>query len=122
MINISIGQAYLHYALKRQAENRQHLIAQGFSFIHKYYDMKLAAAMTSGERQEAHYNMARSYHVIGLTHLAAEYYRRVFREMENDQPGDEDLAKEAAFNLQMCCLVGGDVEAMRGIAEKWLVL
>jgi general transcription factor 3C polypeptide 3 (transcription factor C subunit 4) len=122
MVNISIGQAYLHYALKRQAENRQHLMAQGFAFLHKYYDAKLQQSMTSGQRQEAHYNLARSYHAVGLTHLAAEYYRRVFRELEGDQVGDEDLAREAAFNLQMCCLIGGDIEAMKDIAERWLVL
>ncbi|KAI0127740.1 hypothetical protein BJ170DRAFT_385887 [Xylariales sp. AK1849] len=122
MVNISIGQAYLHYALKRQSENRQHSIAQGFAFLHRYYDMKLAAAMTSAQRQEAHYNLARSYHAVGLSHLATEYYRRVFQENEGDQVGDEDLAREAAYNLQMCCLVGGDVEAVKDIAERWLVM
>lgn len=122
MTIISIGQAYLHYALKRQAENRQHLLAQGFQFLHKYYDIKLAMSITSPQRQEAHYNLARSYHAVGLTHLAAEYYRRVFREIGGDEPGNEDLAKEAAYNMQMCCLAGGDLEAMKGIAEKWLVL
>ncbi|KAI1859223.1 uncharacterized protein JN550_012143 [Neoarthrinium moseri] len=122
MINISIGQAYLHYALKRQSENRQQAISQGFTFLHRYYDAKLATAMTAEQRQEAHYNLARSYHAVGLTHLAAEYYRRVFLEIEGDEIGEEDLAREAAYNLQQCCLIGGDIEAMRDIADRWLVL
>ncbi|KAK9790446.1 putative Transcription factor tau subunit sfc4 [Seiridium cardinale] len=121
MVNISIGQAYLHYGLKRQTENRQQSITQGLLFLHRYYDKKLAMAMTAGQRQEAHYNLARSYHAIGLAHLAAEYYRRVFREVESEEAGNEDLAREAAFNLQQCCLIGGDLEAVRDIAERWLV-
>lgn len=135
MINLSIGQAYLHHALKRQSENRQHSIAQGFAFLHRYYDARLASpTATTISRQEAHYNMARSYHAVGLIHLAAQYYRRVFLEIEAEGRGgfgadgvtvelaSEDLAREAAFNLQQCCLIGGDIEAMRDIAERWLVL
>lgn len=125
MVNISIGQAYLHYGLKRQTENRQQSITQGLLFLHRYYDMKLAQALTSGQRQEAHYNLARTYHEIGLAHLAAEFYKRVFREVESesdDGTGHEDLAREAAFNLQQFCLIGGDMEAVRDLGERWLVL
>ncbi|KAH6661145.1 hypothetical protein BKA67DRAFT_76467 [Truncatella angustata] len=122
MVNMAMGQAFLHYGLKRQTENRQQSITQGLLFLHRYYELKLAQAMTSGQRQEAHYNLARSYHAIGLSHLAAEYYRRVLREIEGDEVRDEDLAKETAFNLQQCCLIGGDMQAVRNIAEKWLVL
>lgn len=122
MVNISIGQAYLHYGLKRQTENRQQSITQGLLFLHRYYDMKLARALTSGQRQEAHYNLARTYHEIGLAHLAAEFYQRVFREAESESDGNEDLTKEAAFNLQQFCLIGGDLEAVRDLSERWLVL
>ncbi|MCP6379812.1 hypothetical protein NL466_29380, partial [Klebsiella pneumoniae] len=81
----------------------------------------------SAQRQEAHYNLARCYHALGLTHLAAEYYRRVFREAE-DRPAEgdasrtSDLVREAAYNLQNCCVIGGDTPALQAIAEKWLVL
>ena len=130
MINLSIGLAYLHYAMKRQAENRQYLLAQGFAFLHKWYRLRLASADVAGcsaQRQEAHYNLARCYHALGLTHLAAEYYRRVFREAE-DRPAEgdasrtSDLVREAAYNLQNCCVIGGDTPALQAIAEKWLVL
>ncbi|ORY69818.1 uncharacterized protein BCR38DRAFT_405494 [Pseudomassariella vexata] len=131
MINISIGQAYVHYALKRQAENRQYLIIQGFAFLEKYYNAKLRLATTPAQRQEAHYNLARSYHSIGLMNLAAEYYRRVLREVEGlvdkareemMQAGGENLAREAAYNLQAMCFIGGDMEAVQKITERWLVL
>ncbi|KAH6636478.1 hypothetical protein F5144DRAFT_611219 [Chaetomium tenue] len=33
LINLSTGLAYVHYALKRQATNRQYLLTQGFGFL-----------------------------------------------------------------------------------------
>ncbi|KAK8057542.1 TPR-like protein [Apiospora saccharicola] len=141
MVNISIGLAYVHYSLKRQAENRQYLIVQGLTFLHKYYDQRLASAGTcSMQRQEAHYNLARSYHQLGLTHLAIQYYQRVLHEIEANQALEaeaegeneeartrrrrrmENLAQEAAYNIQNCCLIGGDMEAARAVAERHLVL
>ncbi|KAK7937905.1 RNA polymerase III transcription factor tfiiic [Apiospora aurea] len=143
MVNISIGLAYVHYSLKRQAENRQYLIAQGLTFLHKYYDQRLASAENcSMQRQEAHYNLARSYHQLGLTHLAIQYYRLVLREIEANPPAEkeeemgeegergvimrrrkmENLAQEAAYNIQNCCLIGGDMIAARSVAGQHLVL
>ncbi|TAQ84390.1 hypothetical protein B7494_g7286 [Chlorociboria aeruginascens] len=41
IINLTIGLAYIHHALQRQAENRQHLILQGLTFLFRYYDAHL---------------------------------------------------------------------------------
>lgn len=154
MVNLSIALGYLHHAFKRQSENRQYLILQGFSFLFQYYDARLKAAGERGEpgtvvemRQEAHYNVARSYDLLGLHHLAVEYYRRVLEEeasgmlpqpsgqgaMEVDggSGGDEkresdgmreDMVLEAATNLRTYCLLTGDVAAARAITNDWLVL
>ncbi|KAK8076584.1 hypothetical protein PG994_003856 [Apiospora phragmitis] len=139
MVNISIGLAYVHYSLKRQAENRQYLIVQGLTFLHKYYDQRLASAgACSMQRQEAHYNLGRSYHQLGLTHLAIRYYRLVLQEIEANPPEAEaeeeegglimrrrkmeSLGQEAAYNIQNCCLIGGDMIAARSVAGRYLVL
>ncbi|KXJ94601.1 hypothetical protein Micbo1qcDRAFT_193734 [Microdochium bolleyi] len=154
MIILSIGQCYVHYALKRQSENRQHIIAQGFLFLHQYYDMRcgisssaLSSSLpppTPAQRQEAHYNLARTYHAVGLPHLAVEYYLRVLRDVPPPPPrrrvedageqeegeagsgkaimGSDDLTKEAAFNLQQICFAGGDLQGMRELGEKYLAL
>lgn len=117
---------------------------QGLTFLHKYYNQRLASAgACSMQRQEAHYNLARSYHQLGLTHLAIEYYQRVLQEIEaNDTLEDglglaegeneegrtmrrrrmENLAQEAAYNIQNCCLIGGDMVAARKVAGRHLVL
>ncbi|KAG4222793.1 hypothetical protein PC116_g28734 [Phytophthora cactorum] len=70
--------------------------------------------------------MARSYHAIGIPHLAVEYYQRVLRDVPEDSRngimGRDDLTQEAAYNLQQIYWAGGDVEAIKGIAERYLVL
>ena len=147
MIALSIAQCYIQDGLKRQSDNRQYLLAQGFAFLHRYYNARIAAAAASrsgssssataaaAERQEAHYNLARTYHGLGLPHLAMEYYRRALLEKvpggeegegeggkESDVMGSQDISREAAFNLQQLCLVGGDMETVRLLGEKYLVL
>ncbi|KAK7990955.1 RNA polymerase III transcription factor tfiiic [Apiospora arundinis] len=135
MVNVSIGLAYLHYSLKRQAENRQYLIIQAMTFLRKYYDHRLRESSSPVQRQEAHYNLGRSYHQLGLTHLALKYYKLVLQEMaangggSSEENGDldgrrkmENLAQEAAFNIQNCCLIGGDMMAARAMAGRHLTL
>ncbi|GAP86561.1 putative transcription factor tau subunit sfc4 [Rosellinia necatrix] len=125
MILLSVGQCYIHYALKRQSENRQYLLVQGFVFLHRYYDIKVSST-DAAERQEAHYNMARSYHAIGIPHLAAEFYQRVLRDIPDDSDasifGKSDLSQEAAYNLQQICWAGGDMEAVKALNARYLTL
>ncbi|KAK4039685.1 hypothetical protein C8A01DRAFT_46870 [Parachaetomium inaequale] len=128
LINLSTGLAYLHYALKRQATNRQYLLTQGFAFLFRYYEDRLAKARGNvAERQEAHFNIARAYSLVGLGNLAVEYYKKVLEEdgvrgVEGGSMGDEDLKVEAAFNIRTLCYLLGDVEGARAVAGEWLVL
>ncbi|KAF2962966.1 hypothetical protein GQX73_g10607 [Xylaria multiplex] len=121
MILLSVGQCYIHYALKRQSENRQYLLVQGFVFLHRYYNLKVSST-SAAERQEAHYNMARSYHAIGIPHLAAEFYQRVLRDIPDDSEpnvlGNNDLSQEAAYNLQQICWAGGDLGAVKSLSRE----
>ncbi|KAK4210959.1 transcription factor tau subunit sfc4 [Rhypophila decipiens] len=113
LINMSIGLAYLHYALKRQATNRQYLLMQGFSFLFRYYKDRLAPKKVvvtktikegdnmlertverqvrprKAQRQETHFNIARAYGLIGLGNLANEYYLKVLKE-EDDEEDDQE--------------------------------
>ncbi|KAK4456099.1 transcription factor tau subunit sfc4 [Podospora aff. communis PSN243] len=143
LINLSTGLAYLHYALKRQATNRQYLLAQAFAFLFRYYHDRLGdsqsqanrpeqVAVTAAERQEAHFNIARAYSLIGLGNLAMVYYKKVLEEAECDEEGamelrggkvgNEDLTLEAAYNVRTMCYLLGDVEGAKAVTERWLVL
>ncbi|KAI9849713.1 MAG: transcription factor TFIIIC subunit tfc4 [Sclerophora amabilis] len=137
LINLHLALGYLHYALKRQSDNRHYLIMQGLSFLFAYHDIRMASPST-GHQQEANFNVARSFHMLGLTHLALPYYEQVLSLSaslsegyggEEDQLDPsrshkvvEDFAKDAAFNLQSIYALGGNMKMAREVTEKWLVI
>lgn len=126
MIKLSLGLAYLHYALKRQSENRHYLMMQGFSFLQNYYNDRHMSKVPS-ERQEAEFNLGRAYHMLGLTHLAIPYYERCLdlSQAFNDEGSEsnlEDYAQEAAFTLQGIWATSGRTELAQAVTEKWLVV
>lgn len=122
MINLSTGLAYVHLALKRQTDNRQHNIIQGTTFLFRYYDFRKTSTRAE-ERQEAHFNIARTYHMLGLTHLAIPYYCKVFDESFKDtRTSDrEDLVVDAAYNLQTLYATVSNLEMAEDITRKWLI-
>lgn len=123
MINMSIGLAYVHHALKRQAENRQHLVLQGLAFIFDYYDSRRQSCSVE-ERQEAHFNMARTYHMVGLVHLAIPFYSRALEESMSMNRGTvrEDIVIEAACNLQTIYTMAGNQKLADTVTIEWLVI
>ena len=88
-----------------------------------YYEARKSSPNLD-ERQEAHYNIARVYHMLGITNLAIPYYELVFRELE-DAEGEmsrEDLVTDAAYNLQFIYATAGNEELALKITRKWLVI
>ena len=126
MITLSLALGYVHYAIKRQSDNRHHLLIQGFSFLSAYYDCRRDSNVPS-EKQEAEFNVGRTYHLLGLTHLAIPYYERCLELSEEVQSLDdgsfkEDFATEAAYALQVIWAANGEIGLAREVTEKWLVL
>jgi len=125
MINLSIGLAYIHHALKRQSENRQYGVLQGMTFLLQYYNSRKQADRIE-ERQEAHFNMARVHHMLGLVHLAVPYYLKVLHGKEDGVEGKyserDDLAFNAAYNLQTIYVIAGNKELAKQITQEWLVI
>lgn len=126
MIKLSLALGYLHYALKRQADNRHHLLMQGMAFLLEYYDCRKRSSRPS-EKQEAEYNVAHAYHLLGLTHLAIPYYERCLAmsaaaQAEQSGCGADNFAQEAAFALQSFWAASGNMEKARELTERWLVI
>ncbi|KAI9806066.1 MAG: transcription factor TFIIIC subunit tfc4 [Piccolia ochrophora] len=126
MINFSIALSYIQYGLKRQSENRQFLIMQGFGYLFAYYEARKKSASVQ-QVQEAEFNVARTFHQLGLTHLALPYYEKVLALSEalqtsNPDPKTEDFGKEAAFNCQAIYAMSGNMDMARKVTEKYLVL
>lgn len=70
MILLCIGLAYIHYSLKRQAENRHYLIMQGFTFMFRYHELRTGAQdpareVDTEEKMEANFNVGRAFHMLG---------------------------------------------------------
>ena len=126
MINLSLALGYIHHAIKRQAENRHHLIMQGFAFLFAYYDIR-SASESAPERQEASFNIARVYHMLGLTHLGVQYYLECLEigrhvgHIDADH-AIENFSREAAYALQGIWAASGNDDKARDITEEWLVL
>jgi general transcription factor 3C polypeptide 3 (transcription factor C subunit 4) len=74
---LSLALCYIHQSLKRQSENRHFLIMQGLAFMHEYRRVREAPGTLPSERQEMEFNFARTFHMLGLAHLAVDGYRRV---------------------------------------------
>lgn len=132
-VNLSIATMFIQNAMKRQTENRQFGICQGLSFLYRYYDLRCRSAWAI-DRQEAEYNVGRTYHMLGLTHLAVKSYEKALalservqgekreREAEGEDIGQEDFATEAAFSLASMYALGDNNEMARKVAEEFLVI
>ncbi len=62
--------------------------------------------------------------MLGLTHLAINYYNLMFNEIEDNQgvASKEDLAIDAAYNLQSIYAMAGNHDLAGAITRKWLVI
>jgi general transcription factor 3C polypeptide 3 (transcription factor C subunit 4) len=140
-INLCIATAYMQMAMKRQAENRHWQIYQGIGFLQRYVQLRKQTGKAIHE-QEAAYNVGRSWHLLGIIHLAVPEYEKALqladrvREeaetkailmMAEDEDGDgvedaEEFTQEAAFALMHILAMNNDEKAARKIAERYLVL
>ena len=125
MIHLSLALAYIHHAIKRQAENRHHLILQGLAFLYTYYDIRQGSSQAS-EIEEAEYNVGRAYHLLGMTSAAISHYVRCLGiriNIEHDSfVKTEGFKREAAFALQGLWAAGGNLYEAREVTERWLVI
>ncbi|KAK4556403.1 transcription factor TFIIIC subunit tfc4 [Recurvomyces mirabilis] len=129
MLHLSIGISYIHQGMKRQTENRQYTIQQGISFVQRYHELRTDGGDVP-YTQEAEYNMAKVWHMLGLTHLAIPGYEKVLALSDqisgetalDDYAIKADFAKEAAYALQQLFALAGNQEAAAAITEQWLVI
>lgn len=131
MVLLSISLAYLHRSMQRQSENRHMQALQAITFLYEYTDTRtnpptpLPAAEQAALEQEVSFNAARSFHHLGLTHLAIPYYHRCLEISDTwaAQGGVAgDLKWESAYMLQMIYVTSGNMTEARRVTEQWLVV
>ncbi|CAF9918366.1 MAG: hypothetical protein GOMPHAMPRED_001501 [Gomphillus americanus] len=131
LINLSLALAYIHHALTRQSLNRHQIIMQGLVFLFQYHDRRIQSNVIA-EQQEATYNVARTFHLLGLPHLAIPRYEKVLQLAEKlraeqngadeDDENHEDFAVDAAFALQGLYALGGNMRRAKEVVDRWMVL
>ena len=146
-INLCIGLAYIQGSTKRQSNNRHFEIMQGMAFLTRYKDIRCRDGIAVYE-QEAEYNIARAWHLLGINHLAVKGYERCLRlakkikaeaaeggekgkeeeeeeeegEEEEEEEAREEFTQEAASALVSILVTAGNLTAARRITETWLVI
>jgi general transcription factor 3C polypeptide 3 (transcription factor C subunit 4) len=133
LLEFSIGLAYLHRAMQRQANNRHHLILEATTFLFRYRALYIqkshAHAGTAGAvmRQAAEFNIGRAFHQLGLFTLAMRYYERAIKVSEQLSQGRlfggrRDLVAECAHNMCLIYALSGNMAGVKAITERYLVL
>ena len=125
-IKQSLAYAYIHWALKRQAENRHCILVQGFGFLMEYYDECMATGGVA-QRQEAAFNLGRTFHLLGLVDLALTYYERCLHlgsasNWDLNDGDTENFAHEAALALQAHYSTNENFRDARAVTDAWLVI
>lgn len=108
----------LSMARSRSAVNREHLLLKAFTYLDEYRRLRRSevAGMASCARafveNEVAYNTARSFHDVGLLHMAADGYRVV---LGGARAGARAAEARAAAD-------GGDTDGARALAAlpAWL--
>lgn len=121
MINLSIALAYIHHGIKRQSDNRQFHLMQGMSFLFRFYDSMVTSEILE-QRQSAHYCVARTFHLLGLTHLALPYYQKVLAESTVSSLSQERLTLDSAYNLQTMYTAAGNFSLANAVTKQWLTV
>lgn len=123
LLNLIMGLAYLGAAFKRLSPNRQYEIMQGLSLVARYQEIRSSSEHLI-EKQEAEFNMGRTYQTLGLNHLCIPYYERCLEmgRTLREQGEMENFGVEAAFALKHIWSVNGQVERAEIIMEEWLVM
>lgn len=130
LLELSIGLAYIHRAVQRQADNRHTMILQGLTFIMHYYRLTLKKAEnyppleSAAVRQCAEFNVGRAFQQLGMPAFAMEYYERVIRISEECKGMGElkrDLVFEGVHNLGLMYCMSGNLEGAKLLTERYLV-
>ncbi|AAS54035.2 AFR663Wp [Eremothecium gossypii ATCC 10895] len=114
MVNFLMGLCYIHRSMQRLTGTRHFQILQGFRCLYNYHRIR-STKYTELERQEADYNIGRSFHLLGLFSNAVKYYDKVLNDYD-----DVMLKKHAAYNLVLIYNESGNPELAGHIMDKYL--
>ncbi|EUC58861.1 TPR-2 domain protein [Rhizoctonia solani AG-3 Rhs1AP] len=124
VVCLSLGAACIGRAMQRQADNRNHMVTQGFAFLSKYRSLRAGEGPLKAE--EVDYNLGRGFQQLGLQAFAQKHYQVVLESVEKRQKVDPNapfgVAKETAYNLSLIYVVSGSARLAQDLYRRWLSL
>ncbi|CAE6532833.1 unnamed protein product [Rhizoctonia solani] len=88
VICLSLGVACIGRAMQRQADNRNHMVIQGFAFLSKYRSLR--ACEGSLKAEEVEYNLGRGFQQLGLQAFAQKHYQVVLESVDKRQKANSN--------------------------------
>ncbi|OCF58798.1 hypothetical protein L486_03288 [Kwoniella mangroviensis CBS 10435] len=125
-ICLLIAQSFFGRAMNRQSDNRNYQLAQGMAFLTRYRKLSSPGPIT---QEQVEYNYGRSFHGIGINHLAVSHYERVLKSIEKRMENSLDpdairsssLAYQSAHNLILLYAISGNHKLIKE-KSKWLAI
>ncbi|WWC67957.1 uncharacterized protein I206_101876 [Kwoniella pini CBS 10737] len=123
-ICLLIAQSFFGRAMNRQSDNRNYQIAQGMAFLTRYRKLSSPDPII---QEEVEYNYGRSFHGIGINHLAINHYEKVLNSIEKRMNQsmnsniirERSLAFQSAHNLILLYSTSGNFNLVKE-KSKWL--
>lgn len=105
-------------SVQRKTLNTNFQILQGLTFLLEY--IKARDQNDPYIQMETYYNLGRSFNLLGLDHIAIEFYEKVLKIEVEDSA--YDLKMEAAHNLYTIYNLNRNFRQAEAIMEKYLVV
>jgi general transcription factor 3C polypeptide 3 (transcription factor C subunit 4) len=116
-----LGLTYLQMAAQKFTSKKHHLVIQALGLLAQY-----KAKRGPDGLQEAHYNLGRGFHHLGLYTPAIFHYKQVLAFNTNDlakeKPHIFDLSREAAYNLHLIYCHSESYEVAKMYLEKYIII
>lgn len=119
MVHFSLGLAYIHYGLKRQATNRQYLLLQGQSFISRY--LNTDQGDHARPLAEKFYNVGRVFQLLGLANISNDFYAKA-KEYNAGPQQDQTVEVMTSLNMAISYLISGSKERAFNVIKDNIVL
>lgn len=125
LVSLLLASAYLSKSYVRTQTNPRKSVLCSYASIRKYFDLR-----TYDFPSEAHYNMGRFYHTLGMFPQAEKMYRKVlesnvdYESIAVDSEAHDsryNMKRDAAYNLSLILKESNPYEARR-IMRKYLTI
>jgi general transcription factor 3C polypeptide 3 (transcription factor C subunit 4) len=108
LISLLIGVSYLCITMNRKNLKRNLVVAQAFTFLFHYKELKK-------DENECNFNLGRAFQYLCINDLAHRHYEIVLNNKNDDR-----FKRETAFNLSLLYKNSGSIDLSRRVLRKYI--